>query len=149
MTHHASHVALRASRNTERGTRSTPPVSPESARGSRFTHPSNSFNSFNPPRSLRHPSPVTCHSQAGIALIIVMISILVLGLLAGRFAYSMKVETTLARNANSETELEWLGRSGVEYARWILVQQAMCSAEPYDASTQIWAGGSSGPCSTN
>src|SRR5690348_11814550 len=76
--------------------------------------------------------------ESGIALIIVMISILVLALLAGRFAYSMKVETTLARNANSEMELEWLGRSGVEYARWILVQQAMCTAEPYDAETQIW-----------
>jgi general secretion pathway protein K len=78
-----------------------------------------------------------------------MISILVLALLAGRFAYYMKVETTLARNANSETELEWLGRSGVEYARWILVQQAMCPAEPYDAQSQIWAGGNSGPCATN
>jgi general secretion pathway protein K len=90
-----------------------------------------------------------CRNESGIALIIVMISILVLGLLAGRFAYSMKVETTLARNANSEMELEWIGRSGVEYARWILVQQASCPAEPYDALSQIWAGGSSGPCATN
>src|SRR5262249_24018067 len=87
--------------------------------------------------------------EGGIALIIVMISILVLALLAGRFAYYMKVETTLARNANSETELEWLGRSGVEYARWVLVLQAMCPAEPYDAQSQIWAGGSSGQCATN
>ena len=38
----------------------------------------------------------------GIALIIVMIVIIVLGILAGGFAYSMKVETTLARNANFE-----------------------------------------------
>jgi general secretion pathway protein K len=45
--------------------------------------------------------------------------------------------------------LEWLGRSGVEYARWILVQQAKCPAEPYDAQSQIWAGGNSGPCATN
>ena len=41
-------------------------------------------------------------------------------MLAAGFAYSMKVETKLARNANSEAELEWLGRSGVEYARWVL-----------------------------
>ena len=59
-------------------------------------------------------------SQQGIALVIVMISILVLTVLAGGFAYSMKVETKLARNANSEADLEWLGRSGVEYARWVL-----------------------------
>jgi len=88
-------------------------------------------------------------SQSGIALVIVMISILVLAILAGGFAYSMKVETTLARNANSEAELEWLGRSGVEYARWILAQQMSCPLEPYDALTQVWAGGAGGPCSTN
>ena len=41
-------------------------------------------------------------TQQGIALIIVMISIFVLGMLAGGFAYSMKVETKLARNGNSE-----------------------------------------------
>ena len=58
------------------------------------------------------------HSCQGIALIIVMVSILVLATLAGGFAYSMKIETKLARNANYETELEWLGRSGVEMARW-------------------------------
>jgi len=87
--------------------------------------------------------------EGGIALIIVMISILVLGVLAGGFAYSMKVETRLAQNANSESELEWIGRSGVEYARWILAQQAMCPQERFDALTQIWAGGNSGPCATN
>jgi len=57
-------------------------------------------------------------NQAGIALIIVMISVTVLGILAMAFAYAMKVETKLAQNANSETELVWLGRSGVELARW-------------------------------
>ena len=41
-----------------------------------------------------------------------MISVMVLTILAAGFAYSMKVETKLARNANSEAELEWLGRSG-------------------------------------
>ena len=35
--------------------------------------------------------------QRGIALIIVMIVIIVLAVLAGGFAYSMKVETRLAR----------------------------------------------------
>ncbi len=88
-------------------------------------------------------------SRHGIALIIVMISIFVLSMLAGGFAYSMKVETKLARNANNEAELEWLGRSGVEYARWILVQQLAIPNEPYDALNQVWAGGPGGMGTSN
>jgi general secretion pathway protein K len=88
-------------------------------------------------------------AEQGIALIIVLISILVLAVLAGGFAYSMKVETTLARNANSETELEWIGRSGVEYCRWILAQPSGCPGLQYDGLDQVWAGGSGGACSTN
>lgn len=88
-------------------------------------------------------------NQAGIALIIVMISVTVLGILAAAFAYSMKVETKLAQNANSETELIWLGRSGVERARYILAQQLALGCEPYDALTQVWAGGGGGTCTSN
>jgi general secretion pathway protein K len=88
-------------------------------------------------------------AQAGIALIIVMISIFVLTMLAGGFAYSMKVETKLARNANSESELEWLGRSAVECARWELAQQLSISQEPYDALNQVWAGGIGGAGTSN
>jgi len=79
--------------------------------------------------------------SGGIALIIVMIVIIVLGILAGGFAYSMRVETTLARRANSEPDLEWLGRSGVEMARYILAQQMTVPNEPYDSLNQKWAGG--------
>ena len=88
-------------------------------------------------------------AQSGIALIIVMISIFVLTVLAGGFAYSMKVETKLARNANSETELEWLGRSAIECARWELAQQLTISQEPYDALNQVWAGGLGGIGTSN
>ena len=87
--------------------------------------------------------------ERGIALIIVMISIFVLTVLAVGFAYSMKVETKLARNANSECELEWLGRSAVECARWELAQQMMISQEPYDALNQVWAGGPGGIGTSN
>ena len=87
--------------------------------------------------------------ERAIALIIVMISIFVLTILAGGFAYSMKVETRLARNANSEVELEWLGRSAVECARWELAQQFMISQEPYDGLDQKWAGGEGGIGTTN
>ncbi len=84
--------------------------------------------------------------SAGIAIIIVMVSIFILALLAGGFAYSMKVETKLAMNSNDENDLEWLGRSGVEMARYVLGQQLKISAEPYDSLNQLWAGG---PGSTN
>lgn len=80
-------------------------------------------------------------SPAGVALIIVMICITVLSILAAGFAYSMKVETKLAMNANSESELNTLGRSGVELARWVLAQQATIAQEPFDALNQKWAGG--------
>lgn len=85
----------------------------------------------------------------GIALIIVMITVLVLSVLAGGFAYSMKVETKLARNAESETELLWLGRSGVELARFVLGEQLALGCEPYDSLNQIWAGGTGGICTSN
>lgn len=90
------------------------------------------------------------HSQrSGIALVIVMISVFVLSMLAAGFAYSMKVETKLARNAFNEAELQWLGRSGVEYACWILAQQLIIGAEPYDAMNQVWAGGNGGSGTSN
>jgi type II secretory pathway component PulK len=69
--------------------------------------------------------------------------------LAAALAFSMKVETKLARNADDEQQLLWLGRSGVEYARWILAQQSSIVGEPYDSLNQIWAGGPGGPGETN
>lgn len=85
-------------------------------------------------------------ARSGIALIIVMLVILVLAVLAGGFAYSVKVETTLARNASHDYEFEWLGRSGVELARYVVAQQMSIPNEPYDALNQKWAGG---PMGTN
>jgi general secretion pathway protein K len=88
-------------------------------------------------------------SARGIALIIVMLVITVLTVLAAGFAYSMKVETMLARNVSSESEMELLGRSGVAYAQWILARQMDCPNEPFDALNQTWAGGPGGNCSSN
>ena len=88
-------------------------------------------------------------AESGVALIIVMISIFVLTMLAGGFAYSMKVEMRLARNANSEEQLEWLGRSAVEKARWILSEQLKIAQEPYDGLDQVWAGGPGGIGTSN
>lgn len=82
-------------------------------------------------------------AQAGFAIIITMIVIAALGILAGSFAFAMKVETRLAGNASNEAELEWLGRSGVELGRYVLGQSMR---QPYTSLNQIWAGGpGSGP----
>ena len=88
-------------------------------------------------------------NSTGIALIIVMIAIAVFSALAAMLWASMKVETELARRADDEQQLLWLGRSGVEYARWILAQEASIAGEPYDSLNQIWAGGPGGPGETN
>ncbi len=82
--------------------------------------------------------------SGGIALIIVMIAVLVLSALAALLSYSMKVEGRLAVNADLERQLVWLGRSGVELARYVLAQQVMIASEPYDSLNQIWAGGPGG-----
>ena len=88
-------------------------------------------------------------SDSGIALIVVMIAIVVFTMLAAAFAFSMKVETRLAQKADNEQQLLWLGRSGVEYARWILSQEMSIPSEPYDSLNQKWAGGPGGPGETN
>jgi general secretion pathway protein K len=79
--------------------------------------------------------------RSGIALIMVLLVIVMLGILAGGFAYSMKVETTLARRASFDPEMEWLGRSGVELACYVLGQGSVGIAASYDALNQKWAGG--------
>ncbi|MFN7140455.1 MAG: general secretion pathway protein GspK [Limisphaerales bacterium] len=87
----------------------------------------------------------------GIAMIIVMVVIVVLGILAGGFAYSMRVEMRLAQQANYDSDFEWLGRSGVELARCVLVEEfknRSVAGTAVDCLNQKWAGGSGGS-STN
>ena len=87
--------------------------------------------------------------RAAIALIIVMIAITVMSILAAALAFSMKVETKLMANANSEQQLLWLGRSGVELARYVLSEQLRDPKAPYDSLNQIWAGGPGAEDDTN
>lgn len=78
----------------------------------------------------------------GIALVIVMLVVFILAAIAGGFAYSMRVEMRLARNSNYDADLEWLGRSGVELARFVIAEQAKIPNEgSYEALNQKWAGG--------
>jgi general secretion pathway protein K len=84
----------------------------------------------------------SANRTAGIALIIVMLVIVVLGLMAAGFSYSMKVETRLAQNVAAEGELLWLGRSGVELAGWYLAQKDLDPTQAgFDCLAQRWAGG--------
>ncbi|MSU03819.1 MAG: general secretion pathway protein GspK [Pedosphaera sp.] len=85
---------------------------------------------------------LTPRKDRGIAIIIVMIVIVVLSVLAGGFAYTMKVETKLARNSSYESDMEFLGRSGVELGRYVLAMQLGLPGEGnYTALNQKWAGG--------
>jgi general secretion pathway protein K len=83
----------------------------------------------------------TANSASGIALIMVLIVIVVLAGLAFVFAASMNVETKLARNATHDTEMEWMGRSGIELARYVLAQATTGPFGQVDALNQKWAGG--------
>jgi type II secretory pathway component PulK len=93
---------------------------------------------------MRFNSP---RQDRGIAIIIVMMVILVLAVLAGGFAYSMKVETRLARNTAWESDMEWLGRSGVERGKYCLAMHTIAPPpeNSYAGLNQLWAGGPPNP----
>lgn len=80
--------------------------------------------------------------EAGVALILVMGAIIVLTAIVAGFTYSMKVEARLAQNYRNDAEMEWMARSGVELARYILAQELQSpEGRMYDALNQKWAGG--------
>lgn len=86
-------------------------------------------------------------TSGGFALMLVLIIIMVLAVLAGGFALSMKVETRLAGNARDESEFQWLGRSGVELARFVLAESFRQNKPA--ALNQFWAGGPGDLSETN
>jgi general secretion pathway protein K len=76
--------------------------------------------------------------ERGFAVIVALVAVTVLTLLAGAFAYAMKVETKLAANTNNDEEFYWIGRGGVERACWWL---ALEGNQPFSSLQQYWAGG--------
>src|SRR5271156_6299089 len=86
-------------------------------------------------------------SRQGFALILVMIVVIALTSLVASFAISMNTEVRLARNADYDQELEWMGRSGIELARFALANKCP-QQKGYDSLNQFWAGGAS-PCSND
>lgn len=69
------------------------------------------------------------------AVIIALVAVTILTLLAGAFAYAMKIETRLAANTNDDEEFYWMGRGGVERACWWL---ALEGNQPYSSKQQYW-----------
>jgi type II secretory pathway component PulK len=80
-------------------------------------------------------------NRSGIALIIVLLVITVLAILAGGFAYSMKVETQLARNATFDNEFLWVAWGGVEAAKYELAADMQGPSSQVDSLNEVWAGG--------
>ena len=76
--------------------------------------------------------------RGGFAVLIALVAVTVLSLLAGAFAYAMKVETRLAANTSDDEQFYWLGRGGVERACWWL---ALEGNQPFSSLQQYWAGG--------
>jgi type II secretory pathway component PulK len=89
--------------------------------------------------------PICANARShSFALIIALLAVFVLSANAALLWYSMQVDIKLAAQSEYEPNLLWLGRSGVELARWTLAQEATIPNEPYDALNQIWAGGPGG-----
>ena len=76
--------------------------------------------------------------ERGFAVIIALVAVTVLTLMAGAFAYSMKIETKLAANTNDDEQFYWVGRGGVDRACWWL---ALEGNQPFSSKQQYWAGG--------
>ena len=84
-------------------------------------------------------------SRSGIALVLVMMTIIVLSVIVGSLALSMTTEMRLARNTEYDAQMEWMGRSGIEVARYAMANKCP-DQKGIDALDQYWAGGTT-PCS--
>ena len=63
-------------------------------------------------------------NQRAFAVIIALVAVTMLTMLAGAFAYAMKIETRLAANTNDDEQFYWIGRGGVDRACWWLSLEA-------------------------
>ena len=80
--------------------------------------------------------------QRAVALLMVMLLIFAMAVIVTAFAYTMKIEGRLATRTQSESETEWMGRSGVEMAKWVLsLSRQIPGEQTYDGLNQFWAGG--------
>jgi general secretion pathway protein K len=78
---------------------------------------------------------------------LVMVVIFALTVIIAAFVISMKLEMRLAQVTDYDVQLEWMGRSGMELARYALSMKC-AGQEGIDSLNQFWAGGTS-PCSND
>lgn len=84
----------------------------------------------------------TKRRPSGVALLVVMLMVFAMAVIVSAFAYTMRVEGRLAVKTQSESEMEWMGRSGVEMAKWVLsLSRQIPGEQTYDGLNQFWAGG--------
>ena len=90
---------------------------------------------------------VSCSRKSrAFAVIIVLVAVTVLAMLAGAFAYAMKVEARLAANTNNDAQFYWIGRGGIDRACWWL---ALEGNQPYSSKDQYWNHGPGDGMETN
>lgn len=77
-------------------------------------------------QKLRQPLPPRRDRQAGIALIIVTVTLAVLGAVVGDFAFNSRVDLEAAANARDTLRAEYLARSGIQLSKLLIkVQQTL------------------------
>jgi general secretion pathway protein K len=77
-------------------------------------------------RRLQRPVIVRKRRQAGIALIVVTVTLAVLGAVVGDFSFNARVDLEAAANARDTLRAEYLARSGMQLARLLIkVQQSV------------------------
>jgi general secretion pathway protein K len=74
-------------------------------------------------------------NNRAFAVIIALVAVTILTMMAGAFAYAMKVESRLAANTNNDEEFYWIGRGGVDRACWWL---ALEGNQPFSSRQQYW-----------
>jgi general secretion pathway protein K len=77
-------------------------------------------------RRLQRPVITRRRREAGIALIVVTVTIAVLGAVVGDFAFNTRVDLEAAANARDSLRAEYLARSGMQLSRLLIkVQQSV------------------------
>ncbi|HCK80859.1 MAG TPA: hypothetical protein DIC59_05265 [Candidatus Competibacteraceae bacterium] len=80
--------------------------------------------------------------QRGMALVIVLWIVTLLAVMAGGFAYSMRIETRLAASTTERAQARALAEAGVAYAQaWQLDQDASRKQWPPNGDPHEWAFG--------
>ena len=81
-------------------------------------------------------------AQRGMVLVIVLWIVTLLAVMAGGFAYSMRVETRLAASAVERAQARALAEAGVAYAQaWQLDHEASRKTWPPNGDTREWSFG--------